>query len=194
MLSQLDAPHKHADLYYKFCPTLMYFLPKETVDMLIAVDKAGASVRSVATVSSLVNQSFCARFVGSASGSVQADPGADALRRQRGGARGRRQEGGPTRASRQQAGAERGQIVRRRRFLRFVAAVFELRVDSPLPRTEPNHAIRYLEHCIRNRNKDPAVHNYLISLYVKQSTEDKLLRFIEVRSRLVSQRLSLVIA
>ena len=45
-----------------------------------------------------------------------------------------------------------------------------------------NQAIRYLKYCIDSKNeksKDPAIHNYLISLYCKQRTEAELLKFIE---------------
>jgi hypothetical protein len=45
---------------------------------------------------------------------------------------------------------------------------------------ESNHAIRFLKFCVKKaRNKDPAIHNYLISLLVKQPGESKLLQFID---------------
>ncbi|EGG14862.1 7-fold repeat in clathrin and VPS proteins repeat-containing protein [Cavenderia fasciculata] len=40
-----------------------------------------------------------------------------------------------------------------------------------------NQAIRYLEYCVKNlRNQDKAVHNYLLSLYVKQEDDGPLLK------------------
>ncbi len=45
-----------------------------------------------------------------------------------------------------------------------------------------NQSIRYLIYCIEKgheKSKDPAIHNYLISLYCKQKTETELLKFIE---------------
>jgi hypothetical protein len=37
ILRESDAPSKIAELYYKFAPTLIAHLPRETVDMLILV-------------------------------------------------------------------------------------------------------------------------------------------------------------
>eukprot|EP01083_Nonionella_stella_P063753 165705_1 len=45
-----------------------------------------------------------------------------------------------------------------------------------------NQSIRYLMHCIdkgHEKSKDPAIHNYLISLYCKQPSEANLLKFIK---------------
>jgi len=47
-----------------------------------------------------------------------------------------------------------------------------------------NYAIKYLEYCISSAaagggNKEPAVHNYLVSLYVKLDDEQPLLAFIK---------------
>ena len=40
-------------------------------------------------------------------------------------------------------------------------------------------AIRYLDHCVNvNWNRDPAVHNYLLSLYAKGDDDTALLRFL----------------
>eukprot|EP01132_Coremiostelium_polycephalum_P007999 gene7999-9842_t len=50
---------------------------------------------------------------------------------------------------------------------------------SKTPSREPNQAIKYLQYCVqRLGNKDRAVHNYLLSLYVKQSDERPLLEFL----------------
>lgn len=48
--------------------------------------------------------------------------------------------------------------------------------------SEASHqAIRYLEWCVGDfvENRDPAIHNYLISLYTKLKDDSQLLRFIE---------------
>ena len=45
-----------------------------------------------------------------------------------------------------------------------------------------NQAIRFLQYCIEKgheKSKDPAIHNYLISLYCKQRKETQLLEFIK---------------
>ena len=45
-----------------------------------------------------------------------------------------------------------------------------------------NEAIRFLQYCIEKgheKSKDPAIHNYLISLYCKQRKETQLLEFIK---------------
>ncbi|KYQ94001.1 7-fold repeat in clathrin and VPS proteins repeat-containing protein [Tieghemostelium lacteum] len=50
---------------------------------------------------------------------------------------------------------------------------------SKTPFGQPNQAIRYLQHCVqRLRNKDKAVHNYLLSLYVKQDDDKPILDFL----------------
>jgi hypothetical protein len=42
-----------------------------------------------------------------------------------------------------------------------------------------SQAVRYLEACVKVfGNTDPAVHNYLLSLYVKDQSEDNLLTYI----------------
>jgi len=44
---------------------------------------------------------------------------------------------------------------------------------------EPNQAIRYLQYCVqKQKNTDKAVHNYLLSLYVKQEDDKPLLDFL----------------
>ena len=47
---------------------------------------------------------------------------------------------------------------------------------------EVNHAIRYLEYIIhgKQQNQDPAVHNYLVSLYVKEDDDKNLINFLSV--------------
>ena len=39
ILAHAENPSKSADLFYKFCPTLMHYLPRQTVDMLIDLGK-----------------------------------------------------------------------------------------------------------------------------------------------------------
>eukprot|EP01133_Synstelium_polycarpum_P000223 gene223-271_t len=49
-----------------------------------------------------------------------------------------------------------------------------------LPKGEnQNQAIRYLQYCVKNHNQDRAVHNYLLSLYVKQEEDNDLLTFLQ---------------
>eukprot|EP00163_Fabomonas_tropica_P023207 TRINITY_DN40509_c0_g1_i1.p1 TRINITY_DN40509_c0_g1~~TRINITY_DN40509_c0_g1_i1.p1 ORF type:complete len:911 (+),score=256.88 TRINITY_DN40509_c0_g1_i1:23-2734(+) len=49
---------------------------------------------------------------------------------------------------------------------------------NPADETQ-NQAIRYLQHCVKKlQNKDPAIHNYLISLYAKQPDDSALLQFL----------------
>ena len=53
--------------------------------------------------------------------------------------------------------------------------------ESKVNSYETNYAIQYLESVVKGKkpNKDPAVHNYLISLYAKLPDEKPLLEFIE---------------
>ena len=49
--------------------------------------------------------------------------------------------------------------------------------DAPTP---SNLALRYLEHCVyRLRNRDPVVHNYLISLYASEADSAPFLRYLD---------------
>ena len=42
-----------------------------------------------------------------------------------------------------------------------------------------NHAVRYLEHCVKeNGNQDPAIHNYLLSLYAEDEDDAELREFL----------------
>eukprot|EP00457_Paulinella_chromatophora_P001034 gb/GEZN01001036.1/.p1 GENE.gb/GEZN01001036.1/~~gb/GEZN01001036.1/.p1 ORF type:complete len:1060 (+),score=217.53 gb/GEZN01001036.1/:55-3234(+) len=50
---------------------------------------------------------------------------------------------------------------------------------SSRARIRDDQVIRYLDHCVRKGNSDPALHNYLISLYAAAEDEVPLLRFIE---------------
>lgn len=44
-----------------------------------------------------------------------------------------------------------------------------------------NQAIRFLVHCVRTlENKDPAIHNYLLSLYAQEKDDSQLLKFLSV--------------
>jgi hypothetical protein len=46
-----------------------------------------------------------------------------------------------------------------------------------------NEAVRYLKHCIESyQNTDPAIHNYLISLFAKMPTDVELLNFLNTQS------------
>eukprot|EP00042_Codosiga_hollandica_P048896 m.557714 g.557714 ORF g.557714 m.557714 type:complete len:991 (+) comp57760_c0_seq1:142-3114(+) len=45
----------------------------------------------------------------------------------------------------------------------------------------PNEAIRYLEVCVYDlKNEDPAIHNYLLSLYAKLGDEERLMHFLGI--------------
>jgi hypothetical protein len=55
--------------------------------------------------------------------------------------------------------------------------------NSPAPPEEREHqAIRYLKHVVRVC-MDPAIHNYLLSLYAEQESDLDLIAFLEVRNR-----------
>ena len=50
---------------------------------------------------------------------------------------------------------------------------------TPLFLTQTKEAIRYLEFCIdRLGNRDQAIHNYLLSLYIEQEDDESLLRYL----------------
>jgi len=57
------------------------------------------------------------------------------------------------------------------------------KVDSSKTPEGENQSIRYLEAVVSNGNKDPTVHNYLISLYAQQHDDFPLLKFIESYKR-----------
>ncbi|KAH3760124.1 vacuolar protein sorting protein 18 [Pelomyxa schiedti] len=57
-----------------------------------------------------------------------------------------------------------------------------MRYDPTKFPKEENQAVRYLEFCIRT-NHDPAVHNYLLSLYAQQEVETSLQRFLNETPR-----------
>lgn len=47
---------------------------------------------------------------------------------------------------------------------------------------EPDQAIEYMQYCIQKLgNKAPAIHNYLLSLYARQESEEPLLDFIRMQ-------------
>jgi hypothetical protein len=49
---------------------------------------------------------------------------------------------------------------------------------------ETNEAIRYLEHCVvrKEEKQNPVVHNFLVTLYCKQTDEEPLLQFIRTQT------------
>eukprot|EP01114_Cavostelium_apophysatum_P012613 TRINITY_DN2865_c0_g1_i3.p1 TRINITY_DN2865_c0_g1~~TRINITY_DN2865_c0_g1_i3.p1 ORF type:complete len:686 (+),score=202.00 TRINITY_DN2865_c0_g1_i3:113-2170(+) len=54
-----------------------------------------------------------------------------------------------------------------------------MRYDSS--KDNVNQAIRYLQHCVKNQeNKDPAIHNLLLSLFAAEKDERPLLEFLSV--------------
>jgi len=63
--------------------------------------------------------------------------------------------------------------------LAVLPALTRYSVSRNHPGDKENHAIRYLESCIESRNEEPALHNYLVSLYVKLPSEEPLLAFMK---------------
>jgi hypothetical protein len=62
---------------------------------------------------------------------------------------------------------------------KFLPAMMRYDVSRNHPGDSQNHVVRYLEYCLHKKiNKDPALYNYLISLYVKEESEDKILKFV----------------
>jgi len=56
---------------------------------------------------------------------------------------------------------------------------YDSRYNPPSLPNCPHQAIRYLEHCVNVlKNRDPTVHNYLISLYAQTGDEQSLNRFL----------------
>ncbi|XP_027053569.1 vacuolar protein sorting-associated protein 18 homolog [Pocillopora damicornis] len=50
--------------------------------------------------------------------------------------------------------------------------------------TQTEEAIRYLEFCIeRLGNRDQAIHNYLLSLYIEQEDDESLLRYLQMQGQ-----------
>jgi hypothetical protein len=62
---------------------------------------------------------------------------------------------------------------------KFLPALMRYDVSRNAPGDNENHAIRYIEFCLGGRQvSDRALYNYLISLYVKDESENRLLKFI----------------
>eukprot|EP01113_Clastostelium_recurvatum_P023090 TRINITY_DN2761_c0_g1_i3.p1 TRINITY_DN2761_c0_g1~~TRINITY_DN2761_c0_g1_i3.p1 ORF type:complete len:987 (-),score=308.24 TRINITY_DN2761_c0_g1_i3:8-2968(-) len=61
------------------------------------------------------------------------------------------------------------------------------------PSSDGTHqGIRYLQHCVRNlNNTDPAIHNYLLSLYAKQPEQGELLDFLRQDETFYDKRYAL---
>lgn len=58
----------------------------------------------------------------------------------------------------------------------FIPSLIKFAESSP---DQEGHIIRYLEDCIKNKNvMDKSLHNFIISLYVKQRYETQLLEFV----------------
>lgn len=46
------------------------------------------------------------------------------------------------------------------------------------------YAVDYLEHCVfKLKNEEPAIHNYLVSLYCKMDEEGPLLRYLNIQGQ-----------
>eukprot|EP00656_Telonema_subtile_P011843 TRINITY_DN15907_c0_g4_i2.p1 TRINITY_DN15907_c0_g4~~TRINITY_DN15907_c0_g4_i2.p1 ORF type:complete len:1063 (-),score=256.58 TRINITY_DN15907_c0_g4_i2:63-3251(-) len=62
---------------------------------------------------------------------------------------------------------------------RLIPALMRYNVTlNPINNTE-NQAIRYLQHCVTEfGNTDPVIHNYLLSFYVSEASEQDLLQFL----------------
>lgn len=62
---------------------------------------------------------------------------------------------------------------------RFLPTLMRYDISRNQPGDNEHHAIRYIEYSLKKKSqKDPALYNYLISLYVKLPKEDRILDFI----------------
>lgn len=63
----------------------------------------------------------------------------------------------------------------------LIPAFIRYQQNSFYNESEKNQAIRYLEWCVGDyiRNTDPAIHNYLLSLYAKLDDDGPLLNFLD---------------
>lgn len=127
ILASHENPTKIVDKYYKFCPTLMYYLPKQTVDMLCDLGRMLDPGKLIPALMRYADASE--RHAAEGANNAHLDDEED---------------------EEDDDGADTS-----------------------------NHAIRYLEHMIlKLKNRDPVLHNYLISLYAKQKEESPLEQFI----------------
>lgn len=63
---------------------------------------------------------------------------------------------------------------------RLIPALLRYEPRNNPPGNNTHQGIRYLQHCVtRMQNKDPAVHNFLLSLFVKAEDESMLLEFLD---------------
>ncbi len=67
---------------------------------------------------------------------------------------------------------------------RLLPALARYRIQFNPPENKTNQAIRYLEFCVNDlRTQDKAVHNYLISLYVLERDENRLIQYLQKPNR-----------
>lgn len=53
-----------------------------------------------------------------------------------------------------------------------------MRYEATTKERNPVYAVKFLDACVKQGNTDPAIHNYLVSLYAKQEDELPLIKFI----------------
>lgn len=142
ILAEHEAPGKILDKFYKFTPTLMYYLPAQTVDLLCDLGRLLDPAKLIPALMRYEDSKEArdAREAEEADQSPQQPPAA------------------PSRGSKSRRGDDG---------------------DGDVAVDRTNHAIRYLEHMIlKLKNRDPVIHNYLISLYAHSKSAQPLDAFL----------------
>ena len=186
VLGSLHNPHDFEDLYYRFAPILMCKNPVATVNMLLKVKGLDPKRLIPALMTYDTVDTMMAPITGNVpypsykSGAVG---GARLVTDVRSGmdfdfdvtTLGARKKSSMVEDIDEVKTSE-NQLNDPLRFEQYVSP------RQSVSEQRANQAIRYLESCIQSRHKnatDSTIHNYLVSLYCKQRTEDALLRFIE---------------
>jgi len=163
ILQHLERPSKtaNAELFYKFTPTLMHYLPKQTVDMLISLDRALEPAKLIPALM---------RYNHQEAGAEDGEEDDEKQQREYDDDDEDDESMDDDRKRDDSRGSDDGSDVRS-----------PASISSPRP--SRHHSIRYLEHMILRRgHRDPVLHNYLISLYAKQKDETPLERFIQTQA------------
>jgi hypothetical protein len=153
ILASHESPGKILDKFYKFTPTLMYYLPAQTVDLLCELGRLLDPAKLIPALMRYEDS----REAKAAREAEQQEGAGD----------------GPAQQQRPASGKARGgsQSGKTRRD----------EDDDATDRT--NHAIRYLEHMIlKLKNRDPVIHNYLIALYARSKSSAPLETFLAMQS------------
>jgi hypothetical protein len=150
-----------ADLFYKFCPTLMHFLPRKTVDLLIRLGRQLDPGKLIPALMRFDEQARAEQARQDATGGGSGSGGAA-------------------------GGDEEDEDDEKKNAHSDDEDAAGGPVDGA---NDGSHSIRYLEHMIvRLKNRDAVLHNYLISLYARQKDDAPLLHYLRLQQAKRAER------